>query len=356
MQQVLPVVAPSGSRSTCSSDDSHLTGSMEHSAAAVREVTSPCRDTFPCPAPADSPARRVRFSETADCLPTALPCTTPAQAQLQQPASAQQEQHTTSKRKQHEEAFRQLRHTRSYCSGRFMIQEAVAVQTSMLHRSTSAPECAVAAAGGMSSSLSSCSSMQSLQGPFAAVQDSISPSNSESCFAQADMVTCRDLLAANQLMSSFLQLPQHQHAQLAAAAPALGCQPAGGFAVPGHAASGGLFATKSVPMPVLGTASSEEESSLAGFCMSYCDCIVPEAAAPAGPSSFCCAAAVSSSKRRGNCSSNNLLLGGCYSADVQHVAAAAVGHHQQHQHLAPKRSPSMTYFRRGRFLVQTTMG
>lgn len=354
------------SRSTCSSDDTQV-AAMDHSSAAL-EVTSPCRDTCParagqaastaaagqCVSPAQSPERKVRFSETAEDL--CMASKAPAQPLLQQHAHAQEASTVLPAGKRHQvEGPKQLKHTRSYCSGRLTIQEAVYIPSGVLHRSTSAPECA----GHLSSSLSSCNSLQDAHGPFAVAHgcSSSSPGSSGS-FAQPGAGSCADLYAANQLMSGLVQLQHQQQAVQQQPGAALTYHPGAGFPAAAHAAAGGgLVSSMSVPVPMLSSASSEEEGSLMSSLISSSDYLASEAgAAAAGPFSSAGSSRHSSGKRRG---SGSNLLSSCYSGSAELLsaaaAAAAVGHHQ-HQHMAPKRSPSMTYFRRGRFLVQTTMG
>jgi hypothetical protein len=261
------------------------------------------------------------------------------------------------------EGPKQLKHTRSYCSGRFTIQEAAYIQAGVLHRSTSAPECA----GHLSSSMSSCSSLQATYGPFAGAHgcSSSSPGSSGS-FAQPGAGSCSDLYAANQLMSGMVQLQQEQQAAVQQQpGAALMYDPGTGFPAPAHAAAaaaaGGLMSSVSVPVRMLSFASSDEEGSLLSSLISSSDYLASEAnaaAAAAGPFNSAGSSRHNSSKRR---SSGSNLLSSCCSGSAELLsaaaAAAAVGHHpHQHQHMAIKRSPSMTYFRRGRFLVQTTMG
>jgi hypothetical protein len=260
------------------------------------------------------------------------------------------------------EGPKQLKHTRSYCSGRFTIQEAAYIQAGVLHRSTSAPECA----GHLSSSMSSCSSLQATYGPFAGAHgcSSSSPGSSGS-FAQPGAGSCSDLYAANQLMSGLVQLQQEQQAAVQQQpGAALMYDPGTGFPAPAHAAAaaaGGLMSSVSVPVRMLSFASSDEEGSLLSSLISPSDYLASEAnaaAAAAGPFNSAGSSRHNSSKRR---SSGSNLLSSCCSGSAELLsaaaAAAAVGHHpHQHQHMATNRSPSMTYFRRGRFLVQTTMG
>jgi hypothetical protein len=180
-------------------------------------------------------------------------------------------------------------------------------------------------------------------------------------------------------MSCFMQQHQHssqqqqQHAVLGYPSHGLPC-PAGHHAA--AAAAGGLFAFASVPLPnTLGSASSEEEGSFVSSLLSSSD-IASDAGHPLLmhgtplPGSSAASSRNSSGRRcASNSSSSANLLGSCYSGSAELMsaaAAAALGHHYQgplghahshvgHQHIAPKRSASMTYFRRGRFLVQTTM-
>lgn len=367
-----------GSRSTCSSDDTHVTG-MDHSATAAAEVTSPCRAGAPCPAPAAMPSqaaagqgvspaqspepRRVRFSETAEdlCMAYAGPAQPFPQQEQQAQAHAQGRASTAAPiagKRNMPDAPKQLKHTRSYCSGRFTIQEAAYTQGVLgpLHRSTSAPECA----GGLSSSTSSCSSLQASCGPFAtahAHSGSSSPGSSESCFAQAGAGSCAQLYAANQLMSGIVQFQQQQEAHLQhQASTGLMYHPGTGFPAGAHAAgsTGGLLSSVSVPVPVLSSASSEEEGSLmSSLTGSGAGSYLMSSDAGNFSSAPTSRQRSASSQRRG---SGNNLLSSCYSGSAELLsaaAAAAVGHHPHHQ---PKRSASMTYFRRGRFLVQTTMG
>jgi hypothetical protein len=328
-------------------------------------------------APALSPElRRVRFSETAEDLPG---CSSAQQQEEDSTGQAANKRH----QQQQPEPPRQLKHTRSYCSGRFMIQEAVSVTAAGLYRSTSAPE----VAGSMSSSMSSCSSLQATYGPFAAAMCSYGRSGSPdssidgSCMRPGNTAgSCADLAAANELMSSFMQQhqlssqQQQQHAVLGYPAQGMPC-PAGHHAA---AAAGGLFAFASVPLPsMLGSASSEEEGSLVSSLLSSSDMV-----SDAGhhllqgtplPGSNAASSRHSSDSAGRRCASNSSssanLLSSCCSGGpelMSAAAAAALGHHSQgplvhahshlgHLHIAPKRSASMTYFRRGRFLVQTTM-
>lgn len=262
---------------------------------------------------------------------------------------------------------RQLKHTRSYCSGRFTIQEAVSVLGG-LHRSVSAPECARSNSSSTNSlhglqDTSMCGSMHGNAASFGSSHSSAASSNGSECsFLHPSPTGCAGLLAANQLMSGLAQLQQQarqpqlqmqQHQQLQAAQTPLLFQPAGVCA----AAPAGQQLYPAAPVPVPAYVCSEDDSSIcSALLMSSGDYAMSDAAPFIVGTPTNSSYSSSTMGRRGsfNSSSSNSLMGGscCVNADAL-AAAAAVGHHSSHA--VPKRSPSVSYFRRGRFLVQTTM-
>lgn len=243
-------------------------------AAAVATAAAPCG-----PAAALLP-RRVRFSEPAGAH----------EAQPQVPAVPLQQQHKPAQRQPQPEA-RVAQHMRSYCSGRFAVQESVLVSAALV-RCVSVPECC----------------------------------------ERGSLPLSADILAANQLMSSVAAAEHHHHRHHAAALNA----PGGHSSLLASAGSSGACSVSSED------SSASSSSSSGGYCEPLSDesCGLTASCT----SSLCSSAAASSSSLA--------HLRSFSSGDMLAAAAAAQHHHAQHA--APKRSSSVSFFRRGRFLVQTT--
>lgn len=411
LAQQPPSSPPRASRSICSDDTLVIGFDQAPAAAAVvaAEVTSPCRAANNAQHNSPEP-RRVRFSVDETEENPFLQQQLWQQQQQQQSESVPTSTSTNSSSKRHQlqqpEPPRQLKHTRSYCCGRFTVQEAVSVPAcGLLHRSVSAPECAatsasdILAAAARAASGGFCSS-PGTSTPTDTSSNASSSSANFSCFAQVQQQLatgghCAELLAANQLMSGFGPSGQwgvssaHASTDAAAAAAAAAALLYAGVdahalaaaapaAVAGRTGSsrGTPLVHSTVSVPVLGSMLSygtdnngSSSSMMYASLVGSADCLMSEgslaAAAAAGgcsagPSSGWPTAGAASGGRLGSGSStSSSMLSSCHSsgsAELLSAAAAAAAGQHQHQRMGVKRSPSVSYFRRGRFLVQTTMG